>query len=170
MDPRVVARVGLVMVSAAILQRGILAEFRLWNVTADLLLLVALAAAMIAGPERGAVVGFAAGLLVDLQVHRPFGLTALTFCLAAYLLGFAETLVVRGSRNSLIVTGFVATALAHIGLAILGELVGVSAPSPGRVLTVAVVAGVWNGLLTPGAVRVMRWAWQGSHSLRLTHR
>ncbi len=159
MDSRIVVRVGLVLLSAAILQRGVFAQFRLGGVAADALLLAALAAAVVVGPDRGAVAGFASGVLVDLQVHTPFGLTALTYCLVAWFLGRFEATVVRSSRLTVMATGFVGTALGQVGFALLGELVGVTAPGVSRLAIIAGVTGLWNALLMPPAVRIMRWAW-----------
>ena len=170
MEVRLWSRVALVVVSAAMLQLGVFAQFRVWDVSADILLLVSVAAAMVAGSDRGALVGFGAGLLVDLQVRTPFGLSALSFCLAAYAVGRLEAMAVRTSRTTEMLTGFAGTAIGTVLFALLGTLVGLSAPSFGRVLLIAAVAGVWNALLTPLAVRVMRWAWQQPDRLRMAYR
>ena len=53
----------------------------------DLVLVVVVAAGITGGADRGATYGFVAGLLFDLLVDTPFGLTALTYALVGYGVG-----------------------------------------------------------------------------------
>ena len=83
---------------AAVLERGSFSQLRIDGAAADLLLLMAIAAGMVGGPDDGAVVGFFAGLLLDLLVQAPLGLDALVYCLIGYLVGLAQGAVVRSTR------------------------------------------------------------------------
>lgn len=170
MEARTWSRVALVVVSAGVLQLGVASRFRVADVGADLLLLAAVAAAMVVGADRGAVTGFACGILVDLLTHGPFGLTALTFALTAYGIGRFEAAIVRSSRATLMATGFFGTALGHVLYSLLGDLVGVSSRGPTAIARIALIAAVWNGVLTPLAVRAMRWAWREPSGLRIGFR
>ena len=87
-------RTGVVLVTALLLQVAVVPWLTIAGVQVDLLLLVTLAAGLSGGPERGARVGFVAGILWDLVVVGPFGLSALTYCLAGYFVGSAQRSVV----------------------------------------------------------------------------
>lgn len=66
-----------IIATAAFLQYTLFTQFRIAGVSADLLLVVAIAAGIVAGAERGAIVGFVCGLCLDLLVVTPFGLGAI---------------------------------------------------------------------------------------------
>ncbi len=59
------------------LQLSLISELHLLGSTGDVLLLLALIAAMLTGSRKGAVVAFAIGLAFDLFLQTPFGLSAL---------------------------------------------------------------------------------------------
>src|SRR5690349_10149645 len=62
------------------------------------LLLVAIAAGIAGGPDRGAIVGFFAGLVYDLLLPlAPVGLAALCFCLVGFVVGRYQATVVRSA-------------------------------------------------------------------------
>ena len=82
---------------ALTLQLGVASSITFFGVQADLLLLVAIAAGIAAGPDRGAAIGFAAGLAYDLMLQTPFGLSALTYALIAYLVGSLQDSVLRAA-------------------------------------------------------------------------
>ena len=151
-------RVALVVISAAILQRGLAAQVRPFGVAPDLLLLVAVAAGIAAGPDRGAITGFFSGLALDLLLQGPLGLAALSFCLVGYFTGRYEGLVTRASRWVVMLTAFVASALGEALYVALGQLVGQANMLSSRLWLIILVTATVNGLLAPLAVRVLRWA------------
>ena len=73
-------RYAVVIGTAALLQYVVFSQFRIAGVSADLFLVVAIAAGIVAGSERGAVVGFVCGACLDLLVVTPFGLGAISGC------------------------------------------------------------------------------------------
>lgn len=151
-------RVALVVISAAILQRGVASQVRPFDVAPDLLLLVAVAGGIAAGPQRGAVVGFFSGLALDLLLQGPLGLAALSYCLVGYFTGRYEGLVTRASRWVVMITAFVASALGESLYVALGQLLGQTNMLSSRLWLVILVISVVNALLAPLAVRVLRWA------------
>ena len=66
-----ILRTGVVLVTALLLQVAVIPWVTIIGVQVDLLLLVTLAAGLSGGPERGARVGFVAGILWDLVVAGP---------------------------------------------------------------------------------------------------
>ena len=74
----------LLLLAALVIHTSVLSGIRLQGVRPDLMLLIAVCAGLVAGPERGAIVGFAAGLASDLFLQTPLGLSALTFTVVAF--------------------------------------------------------------------------------------
>jgi hypothetical protein len=70
---KTVVRYGLLIVTAAILQRGVFSQLRVDGAVPDALLVLAVAAGIVGGTDRGATVGFFSGLALDLMVTTPFG-------------------------------------------------------------------------------------------------
>lgn len=150
-------RCALVLLTLLVVQTAILDDLRFFGVAADLLLVLAVAGGLVAGPRRGAVIGFAAGLTYDLVLTTPFGMSALSYLLVAYGVGVATSQVSvdsRGIRLAAATAACAAGVLLYVGLgAILGQdhLVGERLPV---VLAVVTVVG---GLLALPFTRVARW-------------
>ncbi len=163
---RTAVRVAIVLLTVTVLERGLASQLRIDGAAADLLLLMAIAGGMVGGPDHGAIVGFFAGLSLDLLVQTPLGLGALVYCITGYLVGLAQSAVVRSSRLQPVFLAAAASVFG-IGLYVLVSLVvGRSGLINQHLLVViAVVAGV-NALLIPVANRAMRWALGDSSNLR----
>ena len=96
--PLVVAtRMSLILVMALTLQLAVASRLEVFGVQGDLLLLVAVSAGLATGPDRGATIGFAAGLSFDLLLQSPFGLSALTYAIVAYIAGSLQDSVLRAA-------------------------------------------------------------------------
>ena len=158
MTPRAALRVALLIVAVLLVQFTLALDLRIAGAHPDVVWLLPIAAGLCAGPEEGALVGFAAGLGIDLLLPTPLGLTALVGC----LLGFGVGRVTAGAST---LGPWLSTAAALAGsaaavmlYAVLGAVLGqeqMLRVDLGAV--VAVVAGV-NALLILPAVRMMRWA------------
>lgn len=159
-------RVGLVLLSVAVLQRGVLSQIRIAGVSVDLFLLVAVAAGIAAGPERGAVIGFFSGLTLDLLVATPLGLSALVYCLAGFSAGRLHGTTVRSSRRLTAGLVLAVSAAAVGGYAVLGELLGQEGAVGPRLAAVLVVVPVTTTVLAPVGLRVLRWAVRDERDLR----
>ncbi len=70
-------------------------SIRIHGVHPDLLWLVPITAAILDGPETGAIAGFWSGLAFDLILPTPFGLSALVGCILGYAVGSATKAVDR---------------------------------------------------------------------------
>ena len=151
-------RVPLVALVVVALQSSVLTELHPFGVTADAMLLLAVCAGLLGGPEKGAVVGFAVGLLFDLVLDTPFGLSALTYCVVGYATGYVQTGVERAAWWLAMPAVLAASAAGIVLETALGTLFGLEGLVRLRMLLVVVVVGVINGLLAPVALRVMRWA------------
>jgi rod shape-determining protein MreD len=79
-----------------VVQVAVLDQIVVFGAHPDVLVIFPAAAGLLQGPQRGAIVGFVAGVAADLVVQLPFGLSLLTFVLA----GFVSGLIARASSGS----------------------------------------------------------------------
>ncbi len=155
-----VARQSLVLVVVLTVQTTWMADLAPFGVPGDLLLLLAVAAGLAGGPIRGAVVGFAAGIAMDLVLLTPFGLSALTYLLVGYVVGVVSAGVLRDAAWIPVVATFAATAAGIVVYVVLGQLVGQQFRLPYLPRIVLVTAGI-NTILCYPALFVARWIERG---------
>jgi len=153
----VAARLSLVLAVALTFQLSIAPRVVLFGVQGDLMLLVAIAAGLVAGPDRGATVAFVAGLAYDLNLQTPFGLSALTYALVAYLVGLLQDSVLRSAWWIPVTTAVAASVAGVILYGMFGTVVGEDLVSVALV-RIALVVGLLNAIAAPLVVRVMSWA------------
>lgn len=156
---KIAFRMGVVLLSVAVLQVGVMAQLPIAGVSADLLILLAVVGGLTLGPDRGAIVGFAAGLSYDIFLQSPLGLRALVFCLVGFVAGRYQASVTRSSRARLMATVAFATASGYGLLAVVGWVLGQRNMITDRLPLIIVVVSIFNAVLAPLAVRVVRWAW-----------
>ncbi|HVM54290.1 MAG TPA: rod shape-determining protein MreD [Acidimicrobiales bacterium] len=147
-----------VLLAAVLVHTALAPNLRVFGVSADVLLLLSIAAGVAAGPERGAAVGFTCGVLADCFLLTPFGLSALVFAVVGYGVGVFQTGVLHSSWWIPAITAAVASAVGVVGYVLLGIVVGQDQLFSLRVVEVAGVLSVFHALLAPPAVRLMRWA------------
>ena len=152
------AKVAAVVVGGLVLQVCLFASFSFEGARPDVMILLAIAAGFIGGPDRGAIVGFTAGLAYDVVLSTPLGLTALVYTLVGYLVGTISAGILKSSRwvGPAIAAG--ASAAGMLLYAVVGTLLGQSSfdgPSLGAIITVVAVI---NALFAPFAIRAIRWA------------
>lgn len=161
----VATRMSLVLVLALTFQMGVASHLEVFGVQGDLMLLLAVCAGLAAGPDRGAVVGFVVGLGFDLLLQSPFGLSALTYSLVAYLAGSLQDSVLRAAWWIPVTTAAAASALGVILYGVFGTVVGEDLLGL-RLLRIALVVGLLNAIVAPLALSVVRWATGTSEGLR----
>ena len=151
-------RVPLVAIFALVLQASLLAELRVLDVSAELMMLLAVAAGAVGGPERGATVGFVSGLVLDLVLSTPFGTSALAYTLLGYGVGIVQGSILRTSWWVPLVTAAVGSAVGMLLYVLIAASVGEVPLFEARLGTIMVVVGMLNGLLAAAVVPVVRWA------------
>ena len=151
------ARTALVVVSALILQVCLFSRFSYDGARPDVMLLVAVLAGYVLGPERGAIVGFASGLALDVVLTTPFGLSALIYTLVAYGVGTVTAGVVRSSRWIPSAVAAVGSAVGVLAYAVAGAVLGVATLEGPPLTTIVVYVAVLNAVLAPLAVRALAW-------------
>lgn len=151
-------RLAFVIFVGLTLHLSLFATTRIGEVRPDVLMLIAVAGGIVGGAERGAVLGFFVGVVADLFLHTPLGLSALTFSLVGFAVGTLQSSVIRAAWWIPPATALVSSAGGILLYALLGALIGRPEFLQPRVLVVAVGVGLANALLAIPLVRVMAWA------------
>lgn len=119
------AKAGAALFLLLALQVSIFAHLRPFGVAPDVLLVAALVGGIAGGGDFGARHGFAAGLLLDLVVPGPFGLSAGVYGVMGYGTGlFSRSFDSQDPRVVPILSGltsFVAMIVYGFGLGVLGS-------------------------------------------------
>lgn len=155
-DPRL--RMPLMLLTALLIQTTVLSRTRLFGVMPDFMLLVAAAGGITAGATRGAALGFASGMLIDLFLPTPLGLSALVFTLVGYWVGVANTGVLRSAWYIPVLTAAVASVAGVVLYAAIGSMLGERMIN-GHLATIAAVVGLSNAVLAPVAIKLVDWSW-----------
>lgn len=149
-------RMGLVLVGVLVVQLAVVSDLMLLGAMGDLMLLLAIAAASLTGPNRGALYGFAVGITYDLMLTTPFGLSALVYALVGYAVGVASGWFLEPRRWSLLLLTGATSVTAVVTTVGVGLFLGLAYPVD-DILRIAVVVAVWNCLLILPARRIMEW-------------
>jgi len=157
-DPRF--RVPLLFISALALHLALIPVLRVAGAAPDVMLLLAVAGGLVGGPLRGAVLGFAAGITVDVFLRTPMGLSALVFTLVGYTVGVVSTGVLTPSWYLPVVTASMASAAGVLLYAFVGAMLGEPMVNR-RLMTIVGVVAVGNGVLALPVIRAVTWALGG---------
>ena len=97
MTARDAARVVLVVLLFVTVQETLMLDLRVGGVHPDIMVLLPIVAGIAGGPARGATMGFGAGLVADLFLPTPFGLSALVGSLVGFGVGVATLALDRSA-------------------------------------------------------------------------
>ncbi len=152
-------RMLLLVLLVLVVQRTILDGIVIDHAHPDAMLLVPLVIGYREGPEKGAVAGFLVGLLSDIFLPTPFGLTALTLTVVAYYVGALKPAGREPSARwlvPLVVAGASAVEVAFF--AVLGRILGQPAMLTSSTVAIVSVVAVGNGLLALPVLAAVSWA------------
>jgi rod shape-determining protein MreD len=121
------------------------------------MILLPIVAGLIGGPARGATIGFGTGLVADLFLPTPFGLSALIACLVGFATGLATQALDRTAWWLAPVAGLAGSALYEIVYGALGSVLGQPQMLHVALVRIIVVVSVTNAVLALVAVRLMSW-------------
>lgn len=142
--------IALLVVLTVTLQLSVFNHFALDGVAPDLALLLVIGAALVRGPTYAALVGFAAGLVLDLA--PPADHTAGRWALALVVVGCLTGLARPEGARSLLSTVLIVAAGAFVGTsvyALSGLVIGEPAVTVADAMHVVPLAVVYDVLLTP---------------------
>lgn len=151
-------KVAAVVVATLVLQLCLFARFSYEGARPDVMLLLAVTAGLVAGPDRGAMVGFAAGLAFDVVLSTPLGLSALVYTLVGYGVGLVGATVVRASWWISPAVAALGSAAGVLIYALVGEVLGQATLAGPSLTAIVVVVSAVNAVLAAPVVGVLRWA------------
>jgi rod shape-determining protein MreD len=144
------AFLGALVIAAVTLQAAVFRFLAVDGVVPNLALLVVVVAAFARGSQFGAVVGFGAGLLMD--VAPPADHLAGRWALALVVVGYLAGRVRTDARNSSLAALLTVAACSFVGTsiyALTGLVLHDDALTTGAMLRVIGIGVLWDVLLTP---------------------
>ena len=165
MTARSFVRLALVIFLVLMVQQTVMLALRVGGAHPDLLWLLPITAALIDGPETGAIVGFWSGLAFDLVLPTPFGLSALVGCLLGFATGTLTAAVDPRAAWLKPVAALTGSVAADMLFAVLGAILGQHQMVQVDFLSIFLVVAVSSVVLVLPVSRLMRWALAGE-----THR
>ncbi|MGH2812917.1 MAG: rod shape-determining protein MreD [Actinomycetota bacterium] len=139
----------LLVVTAVILQSALLSRIRLFGVAPDVIALTVIALAILEGPFVGAASGFGGGVLRDVLLETPAGLSSISYLTVGYAVGSIRPYVQSTSVLVPIAAVGLGTLASGAFYVLLTFLLG-GPPEPlERVARVVGLTAVYNALLTP---------------------
>ena len=158
----VALRATLLILATLVLQVVVVSQITIFGARGDVVLLLAIAAGVVAGPERGAEIGFAAGLGYDLLLQgTPLGLSALVYCIVGFVVGSIHTSVLRAAGWISVVNVIVASAAGTVVYALVGRVLDQATFSGTPLPIIVAVVALLNGLLALPFIWVCRRALGG---------
>jgi rod shape-determining protein MreD len=151
-------RLPLLLVVALVLHMTLFAQLRIFGVMPDLMLLIAIAAGLAGGPTYGAVMGFVAGMLSDVLLPTPMGLSALVFTFVGYIVGVTKGGLLKAAWWFPVLVASVASAAGVALFALAGSTLGQPNLLNAHLVAVIVVVSIVNGILIMPVLRAMHWA------------
>ena len=157
----------VVVLTALVLQSTVFAQVSLGGTKPDLVYLVTIVLAFLEGPSSGAVAGFAGGMAEDFLLNLPKGITALTLTLVGYTVGTIRQFVVSPSPLLPVVVVGTATTAGILFNQLVAFLLGQLHVGAGEVVRVALLAGLYNAVLTPILFPVIRRVAESSRAKKV---
>ncbi len=158
MTVREATRVTLVVALFVTVQNSVMLDIRLGTVHPDIMVLLPIVAGLVGGPGTGASMGFGAGLVADLLLPTPFGLSALVGCMIGFTVGVTTLALDRTAGWLPPVVAFGGSALYVVIYAVLGSVLGQPQMIHVDLTQVVLVVAVVNAVLALPALRLVSWA------------
>lgn len=158
MSTRLISISSLVFIGIFLVQESLISQFRLPGGGFSILIIFALSWAIMSEREVAAVIGFSAGLLMDLSQSSsgPFGQWTLIMLLASYgisYLGYGDDNFFGGAIG-VVLSIVLANFLIELLFLISGPLLGVSIGSFGQIFTILLGTSIWTLFITPIALPI----------------
>jgi rod shape-determining protein MreD len=152
------ARIALIVLVTLVLQVTLFSRFSYEGARPDVMILLAVMAGFRLGPQRGAIVGFAAGVSFDIVLSTPLGLSALVYTIVGYGVGVTTSGMVRTSRWAAPAVAVAGSAVGMVLYALVGAVLGEPTLSGPPLASIVVLVAAVNALLAPLAARALSWA------------
>lgn len=144
------AVIGLLLLTAALLQTAVFPHLTIAGFRPDLLLLLTAAFSFRDGPLTGVLVGFSAGMLTDLLLVEPaLGTTAVVLVAVGYSVALLRPYLATSSITAPLAVAFGTGLLATAGYGLLSRLLGDPRYELELVVASSLIVGLYNALLAP---------------------
>ena len=158
LTPWINVRIGLIVLVAVLVQVSFFAHLHLFGTVPDVVPVVIASLGLLGGAVIGAVVGFAAGLLLDISLLETLGVSSLVLLSVGYLAGrYRETFEIETRFAPAAVAGGLGL-LAAAGYTVLQLTLGVETPVSGAVVGDAIAKGFLAFLLAYPVYPLVRLA------------
>jgi len=151
------ARLSLVVFLFVVVQETVMLDIRIGGVHPDIMVLLPIVAGIIGGPSRGATIGFGTGLVADLFLPTPYGLSALVACLVGFAVGLATIALDRTAWWLAPLAALGGSAVYELTYGALGSVLGQPQMLHVALARIVVVVSVTNAVLALPAMRLMSW-------------
>jgi rod shape-determining protein MreD len=146
--------VGLVFLS---IQTRVCAPYRPFDVVVQVVLALVVGAGAGGGPERGALAGFVLGMMYDLAVGSPLGLTALAYGLAGLVAGYVITITPDPQWWLAMMFASAGAVVGEASVPVIKLLTGQDGWLTSHLVTVLPVQAVSAAALSPLLIPLGRW-------------
>lgn len=157
-----IARWALVVITAFVVQVGVVPQIPVFGVVGDLMVAVTLGAGLVGGAERGAIVGFWCGFLFDLVRPGTLGISSLAYCLCGFAVGLLAVSVLQFGRPATIVLMGAGSAVATLLFASIAQVFGEHTLTNPSLWRIVGVVSLLNVIAAPLVVWACRLA-EGEH-------
>ncbi len=148
--------VGLLLATVVALQAALFGRLAVFGVTPDLVLVVAISVALLEGSIAGGLSGFVGGMLRDLLLAAPKGLSGLVYLLVGYGIGSIRSPGLPSGIIAPMVGVFIGSVVGNAFYVVLMALLGQPLGTASRISLGVALAGLYNAALTPLVHPVVR--------------
>ncbi|MFA5809289.1 MAG: rod shape-determining protein MreD [Thermoleophilia bacterium] len=159
-SPWFMLRLFAILLLAVVVQTTLAPFLTVLGAKPDVAMVIVVCLAMMRGPVLGAVVGFSAGLLIDVALVQTLGISSFLFTLAGYFSGRHAEGVDLDSWFPPVITVFVSSMVVQLLNSVIMFLLGVQASAGFILLRVVFPSAFLNALLAAPVFIVCRW-WLG---------
>jgi rod shape-determining protein MreD len=151
-------RLGFVVLVCVVLQTTLFTHLRVDGVAPELGLVAVLAVAYYDGAESGAIFGFVMGFAIDLFLTTPLGLSALSYAITGYAVGFVQAAMVRRPPFLAPLIGGVGGFFGGLVFLAVGAVVGEVGFLSFASLKTVTIAALYDALIAPVVFPLVRRA------------
>ena len=158
MSARETSRVALVVITFALVQQTLVLDLRIGGIHPDIMVLLPVLAGLVGGPATGASMGFGAGLVSDLFLPTPFGLSALVGTLVGFAVGAATVTLNRTASWLPPTMALLGSAIYELTYASIGSLLGQPQMLHVDLLRIVIMVSAVNMVLALPARGIVSWS------------
>jgi rod shape-determining protein MreD len=151
-------RLTLVVVTLVVFQNSVFDHLHIFDAVPVLCLVATVAVAYEEGPQSGALFGFLSGLATDMILTTPIGLSALSFAVTGYLVGFFQGGLVRESPMTAPLLAAAGGLVGGVVFLVVGGIAGEAGFLTLYSVRVLIVSSLYDAVIAIPVFLFVRWA------------